>query len=112
MMKISHGFIMVAILLLAGCNLAEKYYGSGPLELSPRARAMYNQYLTRGEPIAFAVTLDGKIGYYRYCEDVQCLPDNGARNAVDGCEEAYGQPCKLYANGKNVVWRFSGASAK
>ena len=109
-MKISYGIVLVSILLLGSCNLADKYYGSGPLELSPGARTMYNQYLTRGEPIAFAVTLDGKIGYYRYCEDVQCQPDNGPRRAVDGCEEAYSQPCKLYANGKNVVWRFTGAA--
>ena len=112
-MKISHGLVLILVLLISGClNLADQYYGSGPIELSPRTRALYNKYLTRGEPIAFAVTLDGQRGYYRYCADVQCLPDNGARKAVDGCEETYGRACKLYAHGKKVVWRLNGAPVK
>ena len=111
-MKILYGVMLASILLLRGCNTADKYYGSGPLTLSPNVRASFNYYLTRGEPIAFAVTLDGKKMSYFYCADVQCLPDNGPRQAVDSSEDRHSQPCKLYANGKNVVWQFNGPPPK
>jgi len=106
-MKISIVTLFVSLLFLAGClNTADKYYGSGPLTLSPKALATFNHYLTVGEPIAFAITTDGRNPYYWYCKDVQCTPDNGPRQAVDGCEERYGKPCGLYAHGKIIVWKF------
>jgi hypothetical protein len=65
-MKFANILWLTSLLILAGCNVAEKYYGSGPLTLSPNVRANFNYYLTRGEPIAFAVTLDGRKMSYFY----------------------------------------------
>ena len=103
-------FVLVAaMLVLSGCiNSADKFYGSGPLTLSNSAQQAFDKYLSYSEPLAFAITTDGGGYYYRFCREYQCIFENSARSVIDGCEERTGRQCKLYANGKQIVWRFSG----
>jgi|APSaa5957512535_1039671.scaffolds.fasta_scaffold419440_1 hypothetical protein len=66
--------LVVAMLVLSGCiNAADKYYGSGPITLSNSAQQAFDKYMSYPEPLAFAVTTDGRGVYYRYCREYQCI---------------------------------------
>ena len=107
-MKMPKWLGVVALLVLAGCQTAE-YTGSGPLTFSTSQQNHFDQY--RNSDTAskyFMVTEDGRGTFNFYCEDVTgCAMSPG--QAINLCEMRHGKPCKLYADGNDVVWRF-GAS--
>ncbi|MBT8003114.1 MAG: CHAT domain-containing protein [Rhodospirillales bacterium] len=98
--------VAAALLVLAGClNSANKYTGSGPITLSFRVKTAFNEYMKLQAPGAFAVTLDGTGFGGRYCANINCTSENSVRAAVESCEQRNRRPCKLYADGRNVVWQ-------
>ena len=95
-------FILV---LLSSCA-TDTEVGKGPIVLSPRAQWAFEQYLKTENPTVFVVSEDGYHSYYFYCRDVDgCLASNSTYKAIKGCEEkSVGLECKVYAQGRNVVW--------
>ena len=67
----------------------------------------FKQYQSTNNALTFAVTADGKGGFYNYCEDSDCGV-MGTYEAVQKCEERTGRKCYVYAElgkiiGKNIV---------
>ena len=79
--------------------------GNGPLHLSPAIADLYEKYKKQFIPYYFAVTTDGRRGYYMYCENA-CRPFGARTQALSGCA-AYsrGVPCKIFARRVDIVWQ-------
>ena len=91
---------------LLGCQTTDTRVGSGPITLSPHVKAVFERYKSKNSPGQFAVSEDGKISFFTYCAEFECLHD--ANQAIDGCEQharKRGQRCKIYAEDGKVVWR-------
>jgi len=99
-----HRLFALGCALLAGCTANSDYVGSGPIELGPQAQRVYTDYLERPNPVMFAVTEDGAYGYYSYCDTTNCYAQTQAQ-ITDACRRAYGQPCKVYAKRRTVIWQ-------
>ena len=100
--------IIVLFVALSGCKTFDEYVGEGPIVLSEDANKSFQRYLiVSGIPQYFAASLDGKYGYYSYCHDTSsCGRWSHPSTAIAACEEkSKGVPCKIYAKGKDIVWR-------
>lgn len=98
---------VLATPLITGC-VTDPDYGQGPLSLSFRVKAMFDEYSRLSNPFAFAVSIDGNYAGWTYCS--QGVAGTGCQAtphaAVSYCESASrGIPCKIYAVGRNVVWQ-------
>lgn len=92
---------------ITGC-VTDPDYGQGPLSLSYRVKANFDEYLRLSNPFTFAVSIDGNYSGWTYCP--QGVAGTGCQAtphaAVSYCESASrGIPCKVYAVGRNVVWQ-------
>ena len=99
--------VIAALLVLAGCQ-SVNYVGSGPIVLRGVHQASFDQYKnTDTSDKYFLMTTDAKGSFRFYCEDISgCQMSPG--QAVNLCEMRYGKPCKIYAEGNEIVWRFDG----
>lgn len=104
----------VAIALLSACQTNQDYYGSGPMELAPRAKAGFERFKKAGISAGyFAITPDGgRTSYgYSFCGAAQCS-GNALMVAIHSCQRnSRGQECRIYAEGETVVWRFNQPAA-
>lgn len=98
-----------AILVLSGCQIPD-YTGSGPLTLSASHQKHFENYLNNGTSTKYyMITEDHRAAFNFYCEDVSgCTMTPG--QAINLCEMRWGKPCKIYADGNDVVWRFGASS--
>ena len=101
--------------ILTGCadlssfverNFNDTTTGTGPITLSPFAQQTFNKYLASTTPLYFAVSEDGQTPFYTYCDDPRCARAT-SKAAIYSCEKSSdGVPCKIYASGRNVIWKF------
>lgn len=67
----------------------------------------YYQTIGGGRSGAFAVSEKGHIGFYAYCQAVQCRDEvSFTRAALQGCETRAHSPCVLLAVGRSVRQRY------
>lgn len=96
--------VSAVLLALGGC-VANKDWGSGPLTMSPRTKANFDKYLDLMGPLYFAVSVDGQHSGWNYCQGGINCGVGSPYNAIAYCESASkGVPCKIYAQGRTVVW--------
>lgn len=104
-MKLTFG--VAALAFLAGCaGIEDDRIGSGPITLSPRTQAAFEEYLNVDEPLVFAVTADGRTWGYSLCELWECQLMKEETIAIEFCRKGSdGKPCYIYAMGTKIVWR-------
>ena len=82
--------------------------GNGPLTMTVETNENFRQYQGRPEPLAFAVSNDGRHSGHFYCKEKgACLNSDAKAEALDFCRQDAGDSgvdCKIYAIGKDVVW--------
>lgn len=107
-----YALILIFGVTLAGCQSTRSaHYGSGPLTLTPGVKAAYEQqYLQAMTPGMFLVTTDGRGAYWIYCPASTCA-DSISMYAIQNCEARYKTTCKIYADGRGVVWKFDQPAA-
>jgi hypothetical protein len=67
----------------------------------------YYQTIGGGRSGAFAVSERGHVGFYAYCQAVQCRDEiSFTRAALRGCEARAHAPCVLLAVGRSVRQRY------
>ena len=95
----------VAILFLAGCQTTNSNWGTGAITLTPQVQAYFQKYLEAENSEYFAVSPDGRRAGYSYCGagGGYCAFDNGYV-ALRACNNYDGPRCKIYADGKTIVW--------
>jgi tetratricopeptide (TPR) repeat protein len=91
----------------AACATSDPEVGEGRITLSPRVKANFEEYKTRDAPIYFVVTESGFGSYYIYCDGgFNCTRSAARTQALDRCRRLNpDEDCKVYAVGRNVVWR-------
>ena len=94
--------------ILSGCQSTGSGIGSGPIKLSPAIHAFYQKYLARPDTFHFAVSPDGLTAGASYwpsgATPNDCEIDTGGV-ALRACNSHGRGPCKLFADGKNIVWQ-------
>ncbi len=107
--KIKYIQFALAAVVLAACQAKSEHYGKGPLELSNRAQAAFEDYKAAGIAAgAFAISEDGGRSSiaYTYCEESEC-DGNALVQAIELCQRRLrGMKCRIYAEGRHVVWQF------
>lgn len=68
-----------------------------PIVLQPSVWAGYQEYLDLRNPGAFAVSDDGSIYGYSYCEERRCKFNTSKRVALKSCSEGGGETCVVFA---------------
>lgn len=100
--------LLLAPLILFGCQTFTDFYGKGPITLTPRVEQGYREYLSNeGGAFAFAVSTTGRSYGYIYCKGGSACAGLGkaAYDAISHCEaHSNGVPCKLYDFRGNIVW--------
>ena len=103
--------LAIAISGLAGCVSVSSQYGSGPIQLSSSVKQNLDRYKSAAAPEFFAVSIDGNsYGYstcreFGICRNFQTLIDV----AIYRCQNrSKGVSYKIYARGKQVVWKYTG----
>jgi hypothetical protein len=67
----------------------------------------YYRSIGGGRSGAFAVSQKGHVGYYAYCQAVNCRDEvSFTRVALQGCEARAHSPCILLAVGRSVRQRY------
>jgi hypothetical protein len=67
----------------------------------------YYRTVGGGRSGAFAVSEKGHVGFYAYCQAVQCRDEfSFTRTALQGCEARAHAPCVLLAVGRSVRQRY------
>lgn len=97
-----------SLLLLAACQSTHPDWGRGPVTLSPSTQLLLNRYMAMDSAAAFAITADGRSGFFVHCigshgldcEDTYDLALSGCRRAVQGRIE-----CKILADIHDIVWQ-------
>lgn len=100
--------LLLAGLVMAGCQTTSDLDGSGPITLSTENRVMFDRYMKERRPLAFAIAIDGRSGAsYRYCPDIACGSETTSPfKAIKSCERrSNGVPCKLFARKHEIVWQ-------
>ena len=81
-----------------------------PLFITLQVEQHLNKYyrtIGGGRSGAFAVSQKGHVGFYAYCQAVQCRNEvNFTRTALQGCEKRAHSPCVLLAVGRSVRQRY------
>lgn len=92
-------------LLAAGCASPSRI-GDGPVRLSPDVRAFYDSYRRGVNPLAFAVSRDGRAAGAVICPEFGgCQAADEAGIALRNCRRSGGEECFVYDLGGKVVWR-------
>lgn len=98
---------LVALFILTGCQTTNPDHGSGFIYLSPVVEVVFQTYLADDRGRYFAVSTDGQNFGYSICTwgAFNC-EETGGNLALRGCHSrSDGVPCKIYAEGKKVVWQ-------
>lgn len=94
--------------VLASCQTTQRYadlVGNGRLDLNARQGETLERYLALSNAGNFAIDVtDGQM-FWNFCPEIQCASGDWKRAAVQDCEQRLGGPCKLVAQGKDIVWR-------
>lgn len=81
-----------------------------PLFITLQVEQHLNKYyrtIGSGRSGAFAVSEKGHVGFYAYCQAVQCRDEfSFTRTALQGCEARAHAPCVLLAVGRSVRQRY------
>jgi hypothetical protein len=88
-------------------NLAQAQYVQDSLTVAPSVEQKYQRYLQLTEPLAFAISVDGKLSSGSFCQQPgTCANINGPQVALDQCNAAStpDAPCKLFAIGRDIIW--------
>lgn len=97
-----------AFTLLAACQTTHPDWGRGPVTLSPSTQLLLNRYMATESASAFAISTDGRNGFFVYCpghHGLDCVDTydgalSGCRRAVKGRIE-----CKILADLREIVWQ-------
>ena len=73
------------------------------LVLSPTVWAAFQQYLHLSQPGAFAVSSDGAVSGFSYCEELRCEPNYEQPGALSNCKSNGGSMCVIFAIGDKTV---------
>ncbi len=106
-------FAGVVCLAIAACQTTgadvETAAGSGPVRMNSSTYENCEAY-TRGKPpLAFALSEDGRKSFSVTCSDHLCNASGALKMAMDRCASANGTSCRLFAKGRDIVWRNPGA---
>ncbi len=96
----------VAALFIAACTaIGSVAAAEDPPELPPHLQGHWKEHLVKLRPLHFAVSLDGRMAGYFYC-DGGCAATNSRYSAIQLCERhSGGVDCDIYARGRHVVWK-------
>jgi hypothetical protein len=101
--------IAMACLLFAvsACQTSGSDVGEGYINLSPGIEASFKKYQTNGDPFFFAVSINGRSAGWVNCPSFKRCENSTSRSqALQYCKiNSGGVPCKIYAQGKYVVWK-------
>lgn len=105
--------IFVLGLVLTGCQTAggnpAVAPGTGPVKMSQQAYNSFNSYLDSKDPIAFALSEDGRTSAWYYCIEFGCRPYRTIHLAITQCKlRSKGVPCHLFARQRDIVWQNPG----
>lgn len=93
--------VLTTAAMLAACG--DLPVGQGPITLSPKTQAFYQQYRDSFTPGAFVITRAGSA-FYTYCSGMDCQA-GASREAMRMCRQRNVGDCYLYDVGGRVVWR-------
>jgi hypothetical protein len=94
---------LISALLVSGCK-TNPDAGDGPLSMTYKTKAAFDNYLKLQNPFWFAVSIDGQSSGWSYCTSGSNCTGT-SYDAISYCESSSkGTPCKLYAQGRNVIW--------
>lgn len=89
---------------LAACQTTFYDVGTTPITLSQKVFTGFEKYKQYEDPLFFAVATNGSWYSFRTCSSAFCNPDVSSL-AINRCEERSGLECKIFANGRNIVWK-------
>lgn len=72
--------------------------------LSKSVVAGFEKYRLHDNPLFFAVTVDGRSFHYNTCPAFQCKSGSETL-AINNCETRTGKECKIFAYGRDIVWK-------
>lgn len=78
--------------------------GKGPIVLSQSTQLGLAGYLSTSRPRFFVVATHGRHFASSSCSEEDCS-ELGLAATIADCERHAGSPCKLYAQGREVVWQ-------
>lgn len=97
--------ITLAGFFAASCSNVPVEVGSGPIELSGKAQAAYDEYASSRAPTVFVVSEDGENYQYSYCVDARCRKGGGTARAITECQVwSDGKRCYVYDRLGKIVW--------
>jgi hypothetical protein len=105
--------LIVVGLFLSACQTAGGNQavapGVGPVKMTERSYKSFQSYLTSKDPIAFALSENGKTSSWYYCIEFGCRPYRTIHLAITQCNlRSNGSPCHLFARQRDVVWESPG----
>ena len=68
----------------------------------------FQRYQAVKDPIAFAVTADGKKSHWHYCIEFGCVPNRFVPEVIGRCEQRHDEPCFIFALADEIVWQNPG----
>ncbi|MDD9902814.1 MAG: hypothetical protein OXT06_04545 [Rhodospirillaceae bacterium] len=87
--------------------------GSGPITLSSSVKVAFEHYKQYDGWGFFAVSPDGQHFGFGGCPSLGACYNDGDNAALRRCKErSGGVPCKIYADGPNIVWQGIEGSGK
>lgn len=97
--------IVAVCMALVGCSgIIDPAVGQGPIALSPDVEKGFAEYKARNAPRFFAVSTDGNVYYYSFCDVGRCLKQLKTQ-VIRKCEaNSGGVPCKIYGSRGEIVW--------
>lgn len=105
-------FLIACVALLSACGtystplLPPAQPGGDPVFISLQVEQHLNKYyrtIGGGRSGAFAVSQKGTVGFYAYCQSIQCRDQfSFSRSALQGCEARAHAKCVLLAVGRSV----------
>lgn len=83
--------------------------GDGPVKMTQRSFNSFQNYLKSKDPIAFALSENGKTSSWYYCIEFGCTPYRTLHLAITQCNlRSNGSPCHLFARQRDIVWKNPG----
>lgn len=98
------GLIIVVFAFVTTACQMQTLRGAGPITISPNVQVAFQKYLDYQSPTVFLVSADGSYSYMTYCPYSSCATDITYTRALHLCEENSRKSCKVFAEGKNIVW--------
>ncbi len=109
-------FFFCSIFALVACQTSGAIHqdaGSGPISLSPSVKIAFESYKELEGWGFFAVSTDGQHYGYGGCVSLGACYSDGDMAALRRCRQrSGGVPCKIYADGPNIVWQGIAESGK